>query len=63
VDVRACWALEDSLAGSRAALAAGCRLWLLDADNSGIDSAQLPQGTWQKILHLNEVEHALIGAT
>lgn len=63
VDVRACWALEDSLAGSMAALAAGCRLWLLDAEDSGIDSSQLPQGTWQKIHHLNEVEQALLSAT
>ena len=30
VEPRECWALEDSRAGTAAALAAGCRVWVLD---------------------------------
>lgn len=32
VDPQKCWALEDSRAGTAAASAAGCRVWVLDRD-------------------------------
>ena len=51
-----CWAFEDSLAGSRAALAAGCQLWVLNPHGEGQSLRhKLPAGTWQEIQNLEQV--------
>ena len=52
-----CWAFEDSTAGSLAALAAGCRLWILAPTNhQSLDWDALPQTPqWQRIESLEEV--------
>jgi pseudouridine 5'-phosphatase len=61
VDPAACWALEDSLAGATAALAAGCRVWILESDTEGDGIAfdQLPKGTWTLIQRLDQVQGEL----
>ena len=51
-----CWAFEDSLAGSRAALAAGCQLWVLNPHGDGQSLRhKLPAGTWKEIQNLEQV--------
>ena len=61
VDPVACWALEDSLAGATAALAAGCRVWILEsgADDEGFPLEQLPEGNWTLIQRLDQVRQEL----
>lgn len=61
VDPVACWALEDSLAGATAALAAGCRVWILEsgADDEGFPLEQLPKGNWTLIQRLDQVQQDL----
>ena len=51
------WAFEDSTAGSRSALAAGCTLWILAPGNDhSVDWTALPQtDQWQRIESLNDV--------
>ena len=51
-----CWALEDSKAGTTAALAAGCRVWVLDQT---LDQTIL-DGNPCRISTLSEVQKALI---
>ena len=38
-----CWALEDSVAGTRSALAAGCHVWVLGRDADEAESGQNPR--------------------
>ena len=61
VDPAACWALEDSLAGATAALAAGCRVWILEseAEGDGIAFDPLPEGNWSLIQRLDQVQQEL----
>ena len=55
-----CWAFEDSLAGSRAALSAGCQVWVLaDGTTHGSLLEELPPGPWQPIQSLEEVVELL----
>ena len=51
-----CWAFEDSAAGSRAALAAGCQVWVLNPGGRNLNLDQLPPGgRWKAIDSLLEV--------
>ena len=43
VQAERCWALEDSVAGTKSALAAGCCVWVLDQDADEDQSDQNPQ--------------------
>ncbi len=61
VDPATCWALEDSLAGATAALAAGCRVWILESETEGdgLPVDQLPKGNWTQIQRLDQVQRQL----
>jgi len=63
VEARECWALEDSLAGSTAALAAGCRLWLLSAEGHGLNPGELPKGQCDIVGSLSQVLDRLMTET
>lgn len=60
VEASSCWAFEDSAAGTHAALAAGCHVWVLNPDGNNLDCGILPKdGAWQTIASLNDVLTAL----
>lgn len=56
----ACWAFEDSVAGSHAAIAAGCQVWVLDPDSR--TSARLGSAeadAWTRINSLHDAVEPL----
>lgn len=65
VEAKDSWAFEDSTAGSVAALAAGCKLWVLAPENTvSLDWTALPQtNQWTRIGSLHDALKALMIST
>ncbi len=62
VNPKNCWALEDSDSGTKAALGAGCKVWVLNAMSKKIikkNTEQLPRKLFH-IQHLNEILEELV---
>ena len=53
-----CWALEDSQAGSRAALAAGCQVWLLNNEYEPCPSSNKKTST-KNLRHITQLSSVL----
>ena len=62
-DPNKCWAIEDSISGTKSALSAGCQVWVLRNDsNKKIESFETKESNLNPIYvdHLNDILETLI---
>tara|TARA_B100000029_G_scaffold287498_1_gene281215 strand:+ start:2062 stop:2736 length:675 start_codon:yes stop_codon:yes gene_type:complete len=57
VNPKRCWALEDSISGTKSALEAGCQVWVLDrnSNESALKDIEKSLSNPFRVNHLNEI--------